>query len=108
MKDKFPCPKCESYDIEISYATISGLDMPTAVYGFTKYDYTCHKCGDSGYQWVQLLKPPSLNDGGFSFFGYSYFISKTLNIPNSLSLARLPSFLAQSVKYRLGVFDILL
>ena len=55
MKDKFPCPKCGSYDIEISYATISGLDMPTAVYGFTKYDYTCHKCGDSGYQWVFLF-----------------------------------------------------
>lgn len=40
MENKFPCPKCGSYDIEISYATISGLDMPTAVYGFTKYDYT--------------------------------------------------------------------
>lgn len=33
MENKFPCPKCGSYDIEISYATISGLDMPTAVYG---------------------------------------------------------------------------
>ena len=39
MDNKFPCPKCGSYDIKISYATISGLDMPTAVYGFTKYDY---------------------------------------------------------------------
>ena len=29
MENKFPCPKCGSYDIEISYATISGLDMPT-------------------------------------------------------------------------------
>ena len=52
MENKFPCPKCGSYDIEISYATISGLDMPTAVYGFTKYDYTCHKCEDSGYRWI--------------------------------------------------------
>ena len=43
MDNKFPCPKCGSYDIKISYATISGLDMPTAVYGFTKYDYVCHK-----------------------------------------------------------------
>lgn len=23
MENKFPCPKCGSYDIEISYATIS-------------------------------------------------------------------------------------
>jgi hypothetical protein len=52
MDNKFPCPKCGSYDIKISYATISGLDMPTAVYGFTKYDYVCHKCGDSGYRWI--------------------------------------------------------
>ena len=41
-----------SYDIEISYAKLSGLDMPTAVYGFTKYDYTCHKCGGFGDCWI--------------------------------------------------------
>lgn len=52
MENKFPCPKCGSYDIEISYAKLSGLDMPTAVYGFTKYDYVCHKCGGSGYHWI--------------------------------------------------------
>lgn len=51
MENKFPCPKCGSYDIEISYATISGLDLFTASYS-TKYDYTCHKCGDSGYNWI--------------------------------------------------------
>ncbi len=37
---KFPCPKCGAGDIKISPATISGPDLFTASYGFTKYNYT--------------------------------------------------------------------
>lgn len=52
MNHKFPCPKCGSGDIKISPATISGLDLFTASYGSTKYNYTCNSCGGSGYHWV--------------------------------------------------------
>ena|GEM_PF-756311 len=52
MNHKFPCPKCGAGDIKISPVPISGPDLGTASYGFTKYNYICNSCGSSGYHWV--------------------------------------------------------
>lgn len=49
---KFTCPKCGAGDIKISPAKISGPDLFTASYGFTKYNYICNNCGSSGYHWA--------------------------------------------------------